>query len=104
MSVFKCASVVLFLGGFGILKLASSLQAEPHLLYNLTFLAYDLGRPSLTASGSILISVNGSINFSPKFDSERIHVRVPGDSALNSVILVVSAGNGDYYYRITGMT
>ena len=79
------------------------LDYETASSYEFSVVARDLGQPSL--SSTALVYLNTSLPVSapyPVFASRNYHVQVSGDTAPNTVILIVAAGVHRYLYTITG--
>ncbi|XP_067889067.1 protocadherin-16-like [Heterodontus francisci] len=79
----------------GVLSTNSGLDRESISLYALTILARDQGIPQHSSSVSVSVTVLDINDNSPTFKESFYTIDIPEDSAVGSVVLEVSAADGD---------
>ena len=79
------------------------LDRELVSVYDLTVVAIDLGDPSLTGTGQVIVHLLDENEFRPVFDREAYHGFVPENAALLTPVLTVNTSDLDYMENSTSV-
>ncbi|XP_064457801.1 protocadherin Fat 3-like [Ornithodoros turicata] len=78
----------------------SKLDYEKQEFYNMTVIAYDQGKPSLTAMAKLWVTVTDRNDVIPEFPKSVYTLEVAENTRVGDVVYTLDAGQGNFHYKL----